>query len=143
MKRPRIYQSRIKRLASLMEVAVPMLAEQLSQSAVEQRINNGYTGGCVEERRRRRSWLLFVRLTALSDFLERFYIYWILNLSRDIFISLLYLLYWLLDIFYLNCINSITNCYWFTINITKNLKKQIFFKISNKRIFLSGHPSKC
>lgn len=75
MKRPRIYQSRIKRLASLMEVAVPMLAEQLSQSAVEQRINNGYTGGCVEERRRRRSWLLFVRLTALSDFLERFYIY--------------------------------------------------------------------
>lgn len=34
-----------------MEVALPMLAEQLSQSAVEQRINNGYTGGCVEETR--------------------------------------------------------------------------------------------
>lgn len=27
----------------LMEVALPMLAEQLSWSAVEQRINNGYT----------------------------------------------------------------------------------------------------
>lgn len=61
-------------LQSLMEVAVPMLAEQLSQSAVEQRINNGYTGGCVEK-----TWgeevvvsLLFVRLTALSDVLKRF-----------------------------------------------------------------------
>lgn len=67
-----------------MEVAVPMLAEQLSQSAVEQRINNGYTGGCVEERRRRRR-LLFVRLTALSDFLERFYIYWILKFVEGYF----------------------------------------------------------
>lgn len=52
---------------------MPMLAEQLSQSAVEQRINNGYTGGCVEK-----TWgeevvsLLFVRLTALSDVLKRF-----------------------------------------------------------------------
>lgn len=27
----------------LMEVVLPMLAEQLSRSAVEQRINNGYT----------------------------------------------------------------------------------------------------
>lgn len=28
---------------------MPMLAEQLSQPTVEQRINNGYTGGCVSE----------------------------------------------------------------------------------------------
>lgn len=52
---------------------MPMLAEQLSQSAVEQRINNGYTGGCVEKTwGRGGGWLLFVRLTALSDVLKRF-----------------------------------------------------------------------
>lgn len=32
----------------LMEVVLPMLAEQLSRSAVEQRINNGYTGRRVD-----------------------------------------------------------------------------------------------
>lgn len=88
MKRPRIYQSRIKRLASLMEVAVPMLAEQLSQSAVEQRINNGYTGGCVEKTwGRGGGWLLFVRLTALSDVLKRFLFISNINISfRGIFL---------------------------------------------------------
>lgn len=38
----------------LMEVALPMLAEQLSRSAVEQSINNGYTGRAGGIRRLRR-----------------------------------------------------------------------------------------
>lgn len=38
----------------LMEVALPMLAEQLSWSAVEQSINNGYTGHAAETRRLRK-----------------------------------------------------------------------------------------
>lgn len=42
----------------LMEVALPMLAEQLSWSAVEQRINNGYTG-CRAKLRRLRKCLSF------------------------------------------------------------------------------------
>ena len=52
-----------------MEVALPMLAEQLSQSAVEQRINNGYTGGCAagDARDREGSSLLLLCYSAGSS----------------------------------------------------------------------------
>lgn len=46
----------------LMEVVLPMLAEQLSRSAVEQRINNGYTcrraDTASQERRERKRALV-------------------------------------------------------------------------------------